>query len=322
MYEWQKQIQMMVDEIDRCIKNHEDDALTLRSLAEKCGYSPFYMTRRFKEIAGISLRDYLSRRKLAFALVEVRDTSRSFLDIALDCGFSSHEAFTRAFKKTYGVTPTVFRQNPTPVVLRTQIRPYDCYFLGMKEHSAKQSTEEVKIYFVTIPAHKFLHVKNRESIGYWDFWRKMAEIPGCDCETVCGLLGSIPNKLDDMGDTDLSSGSGQIMGFINDPAGRICSWGIPLAESYGVRLPADYNGPIPPQMLLCDVDESEYLVFEHGPFSYETESESVEQKIESAMASFDYAASGYQLDLTEGRIMYFFHDEKRFWKYIRPVKKI
>ena len=42
-------------------------------------------------------------------------------------------------------------------------------------------------------------------------------------------------------------------------------------ESYGVRLPADYAGPVPPQMLLMDVPEGEYLVFEHGPFCFETE---------------------------------------------------
>ncbi len=58
------------------------------------------------------------------------------------------------------------------------------------------------------------------------------------------------------------------MAFINEPEGRICSWGIPLAEAYGVRLPADYDGEIPPQMMIMDVPEGEYLVFEHGPFDF------------------------------------------------------
>ena len=53
----------------------------------------------------MQLRDYLRRRKLAFALIAVRDTNKSILDIALDHGFSSHAAFTRAFKDVYGVTP-------------------------------------------------------------------------------------------------------------------------------------------------------------------------------------------------------------------------
>ena len=48
MYEWQKQIQMIVDEIDKCIRNYEDEALTLGDLARCLGYSEFYTTRKFK----------------------------------------------------------------------------------------------------------------------------------------------------------------------------------------------------------------------------------------------------------------------------------
>ena len=112
------------------------------------------------------------------------------------------------------------------------------------------------------------------------------------------------------------------MAFLNHPAGRICSWGIPLAECYGVRLPADYNGEVPSGMILTDIDEGEYIVFEHGPFDFETENSAVEAKIEKAMKDFDYKSAGYELDTAEDRIFYFYHDQKRFWKYVRPVKKI
>ena len=149
-----------------------------------------------------------------------------------------------------------------------------------------------------------------------------SQIPWQDCERICGLLDSIKGKLDDMGGTDANSGSGQIMAFINEPTGRICSWGIPLAESYGVRLPADYCGEVPAQMQIMDVPEGEYIVFEHGPFDYQTQNCTVEQKIEEAMKNFDYAASGYCLDTAQGRVFYFYHDPDRFWKYIRPVKKL
>ena len=183
------------------------------------------------------------------------------------------------------------------------------------------TNQTVSTYFITIPAHKFLHIRNYESIGYWDFWQKQSLIPGQDCETICGLLDSIPGKLDDMGGSAADSGSGQIMAFVNEPEGRICSWGIPLAECYGVRLPVDYDGPIPPQMQLMDVPEGEYIVFEHGPFDFATENAKVEEKIEAAMKAFDYAASGYQLDMAQGRVFYFYHDCSRYWKYVRPVRK-
>lgn len=185
-----------------------------------------------------------------------------------------------------------------------------------------KSTGDIKIYFVTIPAHKFLHIRNYESIGYWNFWQKQSLIPGQDYDTICGLLDSIKGKLDDLGGDEHDSGSGQIMAFVNEPTGRICSWGIPLAECYGVRLPMDYDGEVPSQMQLMDVPEDEYIVFEHGPFDFETENSIVEAEIEKAMKKFDYASAGYCLDTTPGRIFYFYHDCKRYWKYIRPVKKV
>ncbi len=322
MYEWQQQIQIIIDEIDKCIKNYNGEVLTLRFLSRKLGYSEFYTTKKFKEISGMQFRDYLRNRKLAFALKEVRDSDKSLLDIAFDYGFSSHEAFTRAFKGTYGVTPSEYRKNPKPVVLRTKITPFDRYFLGLGEIGMIKSTDGVKIYFATIPAHKFLYIKNNESNGYWDFWRKQNLIPGQDHETICGLLDSVKGKLDDDGGSEANCGSGQIMAYMNDSDGRLCDWGILRTECWGVRLPFDYKGELPPQMLMIDIPEAEYIIFEHGPFNYEQENCSVEEKIETAMATFDYTGKGYCPDITFGRIMYFYYDPEQYFKYIIPVKKM
>ncbi len=321
MYEWQKQIQIVVNEIDRCIQNYNGEALTLRFLSRKLGYSEFYTTKKFKEISGMQFRDYLRLRKLAFALKEVRDSEKSLLDIAFDYGFSSHEAFTRAFKGTYGVAPSEYRKKPMPVVLRTRIHPFDRYFLGLGEIGMIKSANGVNIYFITIPAHKFLHIKNYESNGYWDFWQKQSLIPEQDYETICGLLDSIKGKLDDEGGSEVNCGSGQIMAYISDPNGRLCDWGFLRTECWGVRLPFDYKGDVPQQMFMVDVPEAEYIVFEHSPFDYEQENRSVEEKIEKAMASFDFADTGYCFDASPGRIMYFYYDPERFFKYIRPVRK-
>lgn len=201
MAQWYRNIQDIITIIDACIRAQQDEALTLRALAQKLGYSEYYTSRKFRELAGMTLRDYLRLRRLAFALRDVRDTDASILDIAVKYGFSSNEAFTHAFKKAYGVSPSAYRTAPGPVVLRTILRPFDCYLTeGAGSPSETQNEGAVKTYFVHIPPHKFLHIRNYESIGYQDFWQRQSAIPGQDCETICGLLASIPGKLDDAGE--------------------------------------------------------------------------------------------------------------------------
>ena len=313
MYEWHRLIQIAVDEIDTRIKSHADTALTLRSLSKKLGYSEFHTTRRFKEISGMLLGDYIRRRKLAFALIDVRDTKDKFLDIAVKHGFTSHEAFTRAFRAAYGVAPKDYRKNPLPVVLRTKITTFDRYILGIGEIGMVKSTEDVKVYFITMPAHKFLHVKNYESNGYFDFWEKQGKIPGQDCDSICGLLDSIKGKLDGKDDV-IGKYSGQVMAHIYEPGEKV-------AEAYGVRLPVHYNGPKPENMQIIEIPEMEYIVFEHGPFNFEEESEAVGEKLEEAINAFDFTKTEYKLDKSPGRIAYFYFVPESFEKRIQPVIK-
>ena len=76
---------------------------------------------------------------------------------------------------------------------------------------------EIRIYFVTIPAHAFLHIRNYQSNGYWDFWQKQNQIPNQDQKTICGILDSIKGKLDDQEGAEVNSSAGQIMYFYYDP---------------------------------------------------------------------------------------------------------
>ena len=106
MNEWCSLVQTIVGEVDKYIKNRNEEILTLSALSQKLGYSEFHISRKFREISGMHFRDYLRHRTLAFALKEIRDTSKGILEIAMDYGFSSHEAFSRSFKEAYGITPS------------------------------------------------------------------------------------------------------------------------------------------------------------------------------------------------------------------------
>ena len=72
MCQWHRNIQRMIDEIDACIRREDDETSTLSRLAGKLGYSESYVSRKFRELSGMRLREYLCGRRLAFALRELR----------------------------------------------------------------------------------------------------------------------------------------------------------------------------------------------------------------------------------------------------------
>lgn len=88
--------------------------ITPEMCAEKCCYSVSNLQKMFRCTFHIGIGDYISRRKLTNAARELISTDCSILDIALKYGYNSHEVFTRAFARLWGVTPSKFRQRGTP----------------------------------------------------------------------------------------------------------------------------------------------------------------------------------------------------------------
>lgn len=315
MFEWNRNIQRLIDSIEESLKEGVGDEITLQNLSQVIAYSPYHTTRQFKELTGISFRDYLRLRKLAYSAIDLRDSREGILPIALRYGFSSQEAYSRAFQKAYGRSPRDYRKNPRPLLFRNKINTFDPYYLGIGEnHMDKARLQEVKVWAETLPAHKILYIKNYESHGYFDFWAKQESVPGGDCHTVCGLLDSVKGKLDG-NDGELGVFSGQLMFYIYEPDGRV-------PECYGVRLPADYAGEVPPQMCCDRVPEGEYLIFAHPPFDYETMSSAVAERVEAVMSSYSLEGTEYEYDERNGRIRYWYHSPD-VWGYriLRPVKK-
>lgn len=73
-------------------------------------------------------------------------------------------------------------------------------------------------------------------------------------------------------------------------------------------------------MLIVDIAESEYIVFEHGPFNYDQENRSIESKLETAMSSFDFNDTDVCYDITSERIIYSYYNPQHCIKYVRPIK--
>ena len=67
--------------------------------------------RIFKSIAGYTVTDYIRRRRLTEAAKVLLNTDMKIIDIAMMHGYNSQEAFSRAFKEMFNVTPNYYRTN-------------------------------------------------------------------------------------------------------------------------------------------------------------------------------------------------------------------
>lgn len=112
-----KTIENMVEWVEKNIENEP----TLERMAADMGYSKCYCSAKFHEHVGISYKEYVLKRKLTLAADLLLKTDERLIDIAVRYGFSSHEAFTRAFRKNYGYSPRHFRINRPSVLLHEKV---------------------------------------------------------------------------------------------------------------------------------------------------------------------------------------------------------
>lgn len=92
------------------VEQHLDSDIALADVARAGGLSQWHFQRIFKALTNETLKTYIRSRRLACALPALRDPKARIIEIALGAGFESQEAFTRAFRKVYGMTPGQYRQ--------------------------------------------------------------------------------------------------------------------------------------------------------------------------------------------------------------------
>ncbi|MBO0860790.1 MAG: AraC family transcriptional regulator [Chloracidobacterium sp.] len=91
------------------VESHLSAPLALEDIAAVCNVSPFHLSRTFTALTGLSLIRYVRARRLSEAARSLANGASNILDVALDAGYGSHEAFTRAFRDLFGLTPEQLR---------------------------------------------------------------------------------------------------------------------------------------------------------------------------------------------------------------------
>lgn len=109
------------------IEAHLHEDIGLQEVSMAAGYSYYHMTRLFSSVLGESVGHYINRRRLYNASEKLIHSDRRIIDIALDCGFESPEAFSRAFKTVFGSSPADYRKaGLNPVVnAKRKLAPED-----------------------------------------------------------------------------------------------------------------------------------------------------------------------------------------------------
>ncbi len=87
------------------VESHSREEITLEDIARVCEVSAYHLTRAFAATMGVPLMRYVRGRRLTEAARQLARGADDILSVALEAGYGSHEAFTRAFRDQFGLTP-------------------------------------------------------------------------------------------------------------------------------------------------------------------------------------------------------------------------
>ena len=179
-----------VDRMQKHIIENLDD-VTLDNLCAAAGYSKYYAVRLFKEATGKTPGEYIRALRLTKAAEELRDGSGKIIDAALSSGFDSHDGFTRAFTRQFGIAPQKCSRTTPPVRYFIHYPVMSYYHLkdGEKAMQNEKVSRTVTVTAVERPARKLILLRAKKTAG-GDYFAYCEEM-GCEWE---GLLNSIAEK--------------------------------------------------------------------------------------------------------------------------------
>ena len=273
MREKTKAVQKMQD----YILTHIKEEITLAELARAASFSPWYAHRLFRELTGVSPADYIRKLRLSEAAKRLKSERCRITELAFELGFESIDGFTRAFTREFGMTPSEYRLNPTPITL---FIAYGVKFReAEKDKNSMENTRNVFIQVVRKPERRVIIKRGVRADEYWGYCNEV----GCD---VWGMLMSMDS-------------------LCGEP---VCLW---LPERYiapntskyvqGVEVEADYSGVIPEGFDVITLPACEYLMFQGEPFAEEDYCEAI-TAVQQSMDKYNPSVIGYEWDGENPRI--------------------
>lgn len=163
------------------IDAHLDEDLSVDRLSSVASFSKFHFHRQFSQLFGIGVSRYIQLVRLKRASYQLAFRPRDrIIDIALACRYESHEAFTRAFKRALGQTPSEFRERP-------EWGPWHATYQSLREMRIEHMTPDnraVNVDIVDFPETRVAVLEHRgdprlveDSVRKFIAWRKQNKLP-------------------------------------------------------------------------------------------------------------------------------------------------
>ena len=240
-----------VGQMQDYIANNLDKPITLYTLSKVAEYSPYYCTRLFKKLVGKSPFEYIRALRLTNAALTLRDESRKIIDVAFDYEFDSHEGFTRAFSKEFGITPYRYSKNPIPIrlFLPYSILDKHIYFKNKGKNKMEKNNKPNTIFVQVVerPARKLILKRGKKATDYLEYCEEV----GCD---IWGILSSVKEAL-------------------YEPIGMWLPKSIrpegTSEYSQGVEVPTNYDKDIPVGFEIISLSPCKMMVFQGQPYKDE-----------------------------------------------------
>ena len=231
--EWLQNLSKAIDYIEENL----DKEISLEEAARIACYSPFYFKRMFACITGMSLSEYIRRRRMTQAAFELQRTDQKVIDIALKYGYASPSSFHRAFQAVHGISPAAARHAGSTLNAYPAVKFSVAVTGGTAMSFHVEQKEEIRIVGIRMPLCEDMEENHREVPGFW----KKAFAEG-KVREIASLSDQTP---------------GEILG--------VSVYHGP--QDFYYYIAAASKGPVPEGMYECVIPEAEWAVFENeGPF--------------------------------------------------------
>lgn len=285
------------------IEEHMSEEITLHSLTKDIAYSPWHATRIFKEVVGLSPFEYIRKLRLSKAAVALWEEDKKIVDIAIDFVFDSHEGFTRAFTKQFGLTPSQYKKD-TPMVPLFKPDPIRDHYRIIQGNDPIPKHEELsKTYFVQVlhfPKRKFIYKPcDIEANDYYTY----ASHVGCD---VWGTLCSVKEALYEP--------IGVWFPEALKPQGCSC-------YVQGVEVSLSFHKEIPDGFDIMELPACDMMLFQGSSFDDECYEEAIGY-INQEMEAYDPSLYGFVWKEEDGPRIQLEPQGYRGYMEVKPVAKI